>query len=137
MHSKSTRGFDRRTFEINMELYFITGNKISLRKLNPFSAKPSSWTLIYLKSKTLIPRSSFKQKYFEAPDHKDGEFIVDNISLYFDCLNGLLEPLIKWFLKNIGNDSLANLAEMTAKEKNGIIMRKIAVEKLKDFLSKR
>ena len=47
----------------------------------------------------------------EALNHKQAEFIVEDTSLYFDCLNGLPGPLIKWFIKTIGNDGLFNIVE--------------------------
>ena len=36
--------------------------------------------------------------------------IVEDTSLYFDALNGLPGPLIKWFLKTIGTDGLYEIA---------------------------
>ena len=121
-------------------------------------------------------------------------FMVEDISLCLDCLNGLPGPLIKWFLKAVGNEGLAEItsqfgndkvtartmigyaksaddihffegviegkivaprgelgfgwdpiflpegydktfAEMTLEEKNAISMRRIATNKLKEFLS--
>lgn len=125
---------------------------------------------------------------------RKGEFIVEDTSLYFDCLGGLPGPLIKWFLATVGNEGLWNIAEkmenrkaeartiighadkervlyfegvvkgnivsprgtlgfgwdvifqpeghektfaeMAKEEKNAISMRRIAFEKLKEFLGK-
>ncbi|MFT5359690.1 MAG: inosine triphosphate pyrophosphatase, partial [Candidatus Paceibacteria bacterium] len=50
-------------------------------------------------------------KIKEAFKHKKGSFIVEDTSLYFDALNGLPGPLIKWFMDKIGNDGLFNLAD--------------------------
>lgn len=58
-----------------------------------------------------------KAKLFEAFKHKKGEFIVEDTSLYLDCLNGLPGPLIKWFLKTIGNKGLAEIAEKMGNKK--------------------
>ncbi len=38
-----------------------------------------------------------------------GAFIVEDTSLHFDCLGGLPGPLIKWFLKILGNPGLYGL----------------------------
>ena len=40
-----------------------------------------------------------------------GLFVVEDTLLYFDCLNGLPGPLIKWFMKTIGNEGLCKIIE--------------------------
>ena len=62
-------------------------------------------------------REIIKAKLLEAFNHREGEFIVEDTSLYLDCLNGLPGPLIKWFLKTIGNEGLADIAEKMANDK--------------------
>lgn len=57
------------------------------------------------------PKAIVEAKLKEALKHHSGQFIVEDTSLYMDCLNGLPGPLIKWFLKTIGQDGLANIAE--------------------------
>mgnify|MGYP000548382432 CR=1 FL=1 len=37
--------------------------------------------------------------------------MVEDTSLYLDCLNGLPGPLIKWFLETIGNDGLFRIVD--------------------------
>ena len=131
-------------------------------------------------------------KLKEAQKHQTGEFIVEDTSLYFEGLNSLPGPLIKWFMKTVGNEGLYKMSEafgnfnaeaktiigysdtqknisfyegnikgtivtprgegfgwdpifqpegydktfgdLSAEEKNSFSMRKIAVEKLKEFL---
>ncbi|HUC96067.1 MAG TPA: non-canonical purine NTP pyrophosphatase, partial [Candidatus Saccharimonadales bacterium] len=51
-----------------------------------------------------------REKLLEGLKHKDAELIVEDTSLYFEALNGLPGPLIKWFLKTVGNDGLYNIA---------------------------
>ncbi|MCX6811161.1 MAG: non-canonical purine NTP pyrophosphatase, partial [Candidatus Berkelbacteria bacterium] len=57
------------------------------------------------------PKIIIKAKLLEALKHKKGEFIVEDTSLYLDCLNGLPGPLIKWFLETIGNQGLYKIAK--------------------------
>lgn len=52
-----------------------------------------------------------KAKLLEALNYKKDKFIIEDTSLYFNCLNGLPGPLIKWFLKTIGNEGLFNIAK--------------------------
>lgn len=134
-------------------------------------------------------------KLQEAKKYLSGNIIVEDNSLIFSCLGSLPGPLIKWFMKEVGNDRLYQLcesfdnfnatakvtigysdengqnyffegsiqgkivkpigengfgwdaifvpnsydktfAQMTPEEKNQISMRKIAFQKLADFLKK-
>lgn len=52
-----------------------------------------------------------KAKLIAAKKQKKGNFIVEDTSLYIDCLNGLPGPLIKWFMKTLNNEGIANLVE--------------------------
>lgn len=176
-----------------MALFFITGNKNKFEEVKVILGDVEQFDIDLPEIQDIDARNIVRAKLLEALNHKDGEFIVEDTSLYLDCLKGLPGPLIKWFLKTIGNDGLVNLAEklgdnkaeaktiigyaknkdeieffegvvpgkivaqtgvsgfgwdpifqpdghdktfaeMTAEEKNGVSMRKIAVEKLRDFL---
>lgn len=56
------------------------------------------------------PEIVVKAKLQEAHEKQHGAFIIEDTSLTFEGLNGLPGPLIKWFMKSLGNDGLANLA---------------------------
>lgn len=58
-----------------------------------------------------------KAKLLEALNHQEAEFIVEDVSLSFDCLNGLPGPLIKWFMKTLDNQGLFNLVEKLGNNK--------------------
>ena len=55
-------------------------------------------------------RKIIEAKLREALRHQPGAFIVEDTSLYLDALNGLPGPLIKWFMKTIGNEGLYKIA---------------------------
>lgn len=178
-----------------MTLYFITGNKNKFDEVKTILGNVEQLDIDLPEIQEIDAKNIIRAKLLEALNHKEGKFIVEDTSLYLDCLKGLPGPLIKWFLKTIGNDGLANLAEklgnnkaeaktiigyaknrdeieffegsisgkvvaqtgssgfgwdpifqpngfdktfaeMTSGEKNKVSMRKIAVEKLKEFLTK-
>ncbi len=178
-----------------MALFFITGNKNKFEEVKAILDDVEQLDIDLPEVQDIDAKNVIRAKLLEALKHKDGEFIVEDTSLHLDCLKGLPGPLIKWFLKTIGNEGLTNLAEklgdskaeaktiigyaknrneieffegtipgkvvaqtgasgfgwdpifqpndfdktfaeMSAEEKKGVSMRKIAVEKLKKFLSK-
>lgn len=57
-----------------------------------------------------------RQKLLAAEEYARGDYLVEDTSLYLDCLGGQLPgPLIKWFLKSLGNDGIARLTEKYGK----------------------
>src|SRR3989338_4361197 len=84
-----------------MPLYFITGNK------NKFNEVKS----VLPEIQDIDAHKVVKAKLLSAFEHKKGEFIVEDTSLYLDCLNGLPGPLVKWFQKTIGIEGIGDLAE--------------------------
>jgi non-canonical purine NTP pyrophosphatase (RdgB/HAM1 family) len=178
-----------------MVLYFITGNEKKFIEINKIIPNLIQYNLDLAEIQSNDAHEIILAKLNEALKYESSEFIVEDTSLYLNCLNGLPGPLIKWFLEALGNEGLANLAiklgdtqaqaktiigyaknrneisffegsikgnivlprvregfgwdlifqpsgfnktfaEMTLEEKNKISMRKIAAEKLKEFLIK-
>jgi len=176
-------------------LYFITSNKNKFAEVKAILGDVERLDIDVPEIQDIDAKNIIRAKLLEALNHADGECIVEDTSLHFSCLNGLPGPLIKWFMKTIGGNGIAHLAEtlgdnraeaktiigyaknrdeveffegtisgtivaptgvsgfgwdpifqpdghdktfaeMTAEEKSGISMRKIAVEKLREFLSK-
>ncbi|RJQ27441.1 non-canonical purine NTP pyrophosphatase [Candidatus Parcubacteria bacterium] len=177
-----------------MPLYFITGNENKFKEGQMILSEIEQLDIDLPEIQDIDPKNIIREKLLEALKHKKGEFIVEDTSLYLDCLHGLPGPLIKWFLKTIGSEGLADIAQkfgndkaeaktvigyaknreeiyffegaifgkivapegdlgfgwdpifqpdgfektfgqMSREEKNNISMRKIALEKLKEFLS--
>jgi non-canonical purine NTP pyrophosphatase (RdgB/HAM1 family) len=176
-------------------MYFITGNKNKLEEVKAILPDTEQLDIDLPEVQKIDAKVIIKEKLLEALNHTKGEFIVEDTSLYLDCLNGLPGPLIKWFMKTIGNEGLFNLVEklgnnkaeaktiigyaknheeiyffegaikgeivkpesesgfgwdpifkpdnfkksfakMTKEEKNSISMRRLALNKLKEFLEK-
>lgn len=174
-------------------IYFITGNKNKFDEVKAILHEVEQLDIDLPEIQELDAHKVIQAKLEEAFRHKQGEFIVEDTSLLFECINGLPGTFIKWFMKSVGNDGLVNLvnklgdnkavaktvigyarnpkeiyyfegdisgtivtqkaessfgwdpiflpdghsktfAEMDSSEKNEISMRRIAVQKLKDFL---
>ena len=177
-----------------MPLYFITGNKGKLAEVQSILGNVEALDIDLPEIQELDAHKIIKAKLEEAQKHQSGKLIVEDTSLYFEGLNGLPGPLIKWFMKTVDNVGLYKIAEsfgnfnaeaktiigysdsnnnisffegsikgtivspkgqgfgwdpifqpegyhqtfgeLNAEEKNSFSMRKIALEKLKDFLNK-
>ncbi len=179
-----------------MALYFITGNENKLEEVRAILPDVLRLDIDLPEIQDIDPKEIVKAKLMDAFKHRSGGFIIEDTSLYLNCLNGLPGPLIKWFLKAIGNEGLFRIAdsfgnfsaeaktiigyaedpqniqffegsvkgkivmpkgesnfgwdpifqpedydktfaEMEKVEKNKISMRRIALEKLKDFITEK
>jgi non-canonical purine NTP pyrophosphatase (RdgB/HAM1 family) len=94
-----------------MALYFITGNKNKFLEFKNILKDIKQLNVDLPEIQDIDAKNIIKQKLIKAFSYKKGEFIVEDTSLYLDCLNGLPGPLIKWFLISLGNKGLANLAK--------------------------
>ncbi len=179
-----------------MSLYFITGSLGKFAEAKAILPELQQLAIDLPEIQEIDPRVIIDAKLRAALAVQRGSFIVEDTSLYIHSLKGLPGPLIKWFLKTLGNKGLAKIAlsagdaqaeaatiigyaagtgdisffegrikgtivaprgdsgfgwdpifvpdgysvsfaEMSAEEKNKISMRKIAFQKLADFLKER
>ena len=176
-----------------MTLYFITGNKGKLKEVQAIIPEVEQIELDLPEIQELDAKKIIEEKLREAVKKHEGEFFCEDTSVYINCLGGLPGPLIKWFLKSIGDRGIwelvrdkkdrsaravtcigysdgkkieffegeikgeicepkgsegfgwdkifqpsgyeKSLGEMSREEKNKISMRKIALEKLRSYLS--
>lgn len=94
-----------------MALYFITGNSNKFEEAKAILGEIEQLDFDLPEVQEIDQKEIIKAKLLEALNHQPGNFFVEDTSLYFDCLNGLPGPLVKWFLKTIGNEGLFSLAE--------------------------
>lgn len=103
--------------DLSMSLYFITGNKNKFEEARAIVGEIHQLDIDLPEIQDVDAKNIVRAKLLEAFNHKEEEFIIEDTSLYLDCLNGLPGPLIKWFLKTIGNDGLFNIAEKLGNDK--------------------
>jgi len=99
----------------NSELYFITGNDNKFLEVQKIIPNIKQLKLDLDEIQELDAKKIIEHKLFEAKKQYSGAFVVEDTSLYLECLKGLPGPLIKWFLQTIGNQGLY---ELTIKLKN-------------------
>lgn len=179
-----------------MKLTFITGNQNKFQEVKQIIPYLEQLDLDLTEIQSLDPHEIIKHKLQEAQKHKPENIVVEDQYINVHCLKGLPGPFIKWFLKTLDLNGIAELvhkypnhnatasviigylksqndisyfegsiegkivkprgdngfgwdpifeeiksgktfAEMTPKEKNQISMRKIAFQKLKNYLRKK
>jgi len=94
-----------------MPIYFITGNKNKFAEAKKIMPELEQLVIDLPEIQEIDAKKIIQAKLKEALKHKTGEFIVEDTSLYLDCLDGLPGPLIKWFMKTIGGRGIFELAK--------------------------
>ena len=94
-----------------MPLYFITGNKNKFEEAKAMIPSLQQLDMDLVEIQSTDAHEIIRAKLNEALKYHEGELIVEDTSLYLSCLNGLPGPLIKWFLKSIGNEGIYNLTK--------------------------
>ncbi|MFA5405940.1 MAG: non-canonical purine NTP pyrophosphatase [Candidatus Nanoarchaeia archaeon] len=90
-------------------IYFITGNKDKFEEASALIPDLKQLDIDLPEIQEMDSKMIIEAKLSEALKHYSGEFIVDDTSVYLDCLNGLPGPLIKWFLKALGRQGIYDL----------------------------
>ena len=100
-----------------MSLYFITGSKGKFAEVQLIIPNLKQLNIDLPEIQELDPKKIIEAKLQSAFEHRSGEFIVEDTSLYLDCLNGLPGPLIKWFIKSIKNEGIAEIVDKFGNKK--------------------
>lgn len=93
-----------------MKLHFITGNDDKFSEAYSLMPNLERLTLDLDEVQDIDPHRILQHKMNQAFAHHPGPFIVEDTSLYLECLHGLPGPFIKWFEQTIGLAGLATLA---------------------------
>lgn len=95
-------------------LYFITGNRNKFKEFEYILGEGNVEQLdIDLPEiQEIDPYKIIRHKLDEALKHHEWPIIIEDTSLYLDCLGGKLPwPLIKWFLQELKNDGIYELTK--------------------------
>jgi len=98
---------------MDMTLYFITGNKNKFDEAKRIIPEIVHKEIDLIEIQSINAEEIVRHKLNEAIKRFNGgdEIVIEDTSLYFDCLNGLPGPLIKWFLDRIGNNGLFEICD--------------------------
>jgi inosine triphosphate pyrophosphatase len=101
-------------------IYFITGSEGKFREAKSIIPELEQSDIDLVEIQSIDAKQVIEAKLKEASRHKDGNFVVEDTSLYFNNLNGLPGPLIKWFMKTIGNAGLAEIAQKVGNDSTAV-----------------
>ena len=92
-----------------MPLYFITGNAGKFREVKAILPQIEQLNIDLDEIQSLDPQVVIQHKLAQASAHHDGDFMVEDSSVSFRCLNGFPGTLIKWLYDSLGPDGLADM----------------------------
>jgi non-canonical purine NTP pyrophosphatase (RdgB/HAM1 family) len=98
-------------------LRFVTGSANKFQEIQSVIPEIEQIEIDLPEIQDIDPHVIIEAKLKAALEHTEGEgeMIVEDTSVYLDCLNGFPGPFIKWFFGSMGNEGLADLV---AKYKN-------------------
>lgn len=94
-----------------MPIYFITHSKDKYLEAKNVFPQLVHLDIELSEIQDIDPHHIIRHKLNEAVKKHKGAIIVDDTSLYLDCIAGLPGPLIKSFMQTIGPDGLYTLCE--------------------------
>jgi non-canonical purine NTP pyrophosphatase (RdgB/HAM1 family) len=94
-----------------MAIFFITGNNNKFAEAKQIISDLEQLALDLPEIQNTDPQEIIKSKVAEAQQRCRETFVVEDGSLFLDCIPGLPGPLVKWFFKTLGNDGIYNLAK--------------------------
>lgn len=100
-----------------MEITFVTGSQNKYDEAKQIIPDLEHREIDLVEVQGIDPKPIIAHKLEEAKKVLQGNIVVEDISLYFDSLVGLPGPLIKWFMKTIGNDGLVKIVESFGNQK--------------------
>lgn len=91
------------------KLYFITGNLNKFNEAKSIIPEVEQIDFDLPEIQEIDAKKIIEEKLNEAIKNNSGTFFCEDTSLYINCLKGLPGPLIKWFMKALGNEGIYDL----------------------------
>lgn len=91
-------------------LYFVTGNADKIREAQHVLSDVSQYELDTTEIQSLNEEAIIRDKLSQAKAHLDEPLFVEDVSLRLEALGGLPGPFIKYFLKRLSLQEVADLA---------------------------
>lgn len=92
-----------------MTLYFITGNENKFKEAAMIIPRIRKLDIDLPEIQELYSKRIIEEKLNAIKKEYIGEFFCEDTSIYINCLNGFPGPLIKWLVKAIKQEGIAEL----------------------------
>lgn len=102
---------------LKKQIYFITGNENKFQEIKAMLPEIKQLQIDLEEIQETDAHKIIQAKLLQALKHKKAHFIIEDTSLYLDCINGLPGPLIKWFLEKIKIEGIYNLTKKLGNNK--------------------
>ncbi len=99
------------------KLFFITGNKNKLLEIQAVLPNVEQLEIDLDEIQETDPKKIIEHKMKEALKYQNGEFIIEDTSLYIKSLNDLPGPLIKWFMQKLGVNGIFEMVKKLGNDK--------------------
>jgi non-canonical purine NTP pyrophosphatase (RdgB/HAM1 family) len=96
---------------VNTDIYFITGNINKFNEAKDLIPDIKQIDIDLPEIQEINPKIIIQEKLKQAGKNRKDKFFCEDTSLYINSLNGLPGPLIKWFLKTIGQKGINKILE--------------------------
>lgn len=93
-----------------MQITFVTSNQGKYEEAKQIIPELVQKDIELIEIQEIDPKKIITHKLEEAKKQLSGVLIVEDTSLYINDFNGLPGPLIKWFMKSIGNEGLFKIS---------------------------
>jgi len=103
-----------------MNITFVTGNKNKFDEASKIIPELTQLDIDLPEIQEINPQKVIEEKLKSVPS-KEGYFLVEDNSLVLEGMNGLPGPLIKWFLKSVGNEGLVKMASVFGSKAKAIV----------------
>lgn len=94
-----------------MAISFVTGSEDKFKEAKSVISDLIQVKLDLPEIQDISAEIVIEEKLRTAFDRMRSEVVVEDTSLYFDDWNGLPGPLVKWFLKTVGNQGLVKMLQ--------------------------
>jgi inosine triphosphate pyrophosphatase len=91
-------------------IYFVTGSDNKFGEVQAFIPNIQKLHIDIPEIQEIDAKKIVEAKLAKAVELHDGELIVEDTSLYLECLGGLPGPLVKWFEKTMASKGIAEMA---------------------------
>jgi non-canonical purine NTP pyrophosphatase (RdgB/HAM1 family) len=88
-------------------MYFVTSNRNKFEEARSVLTDIEQLNIDLKEIQNIDSKEVVRQKLLQALEHVDEEVIVEDTSLFLECLSGLPGPFVKWF----SNDLLVEISE--------------------------